>query len=142
MLRVKLKPDFPKYYLLVTAGLIWNIAGFLLCWTAYQWLAPLSWHARVSLGMTGIVLSLPAYRYVFKKIARKNIGRLGLLPAQSCLFAFQAWKSYLLIAVMITLGIFLRHSPVPKSFLSVIYLTIGGALIFGGIHYFKHRFIH
>ena len=61
-------------------------------------------------------------------------------PTPSCLFAFQAWKSYLLVALMILIGFGLRHSALPKPFLAVVYLTIGAALIFAGGQYFKNRF--
>ena len=137
---MNLKPGLPKYYLVLTAGLLWNGVGLLLCGSAFRWLAPLSWIGRIFLTAVGIGLSLPAYRYGFKKIVRRNLDRLALLPDSSCLFAFQAWKSYLLVALMILIGFGLRHSALPKPFLAVVYLTIGAALIFAGGQYFKNRF--
>ena len=41
--------------------------------------------------------ALAAYRYGFLKIALKNIDRLCLLTEKPCIFAFQAWRSYLII---------------------------------------------
>jgi hypothetical protein len=54
-----------------------------------------------------------------------------------CIFAFQAWKSYLIIVIMVGMGIALRHSPLPKPYLSVIYIGFGGAMILSGLRYFR-----
>jgi len=78
---------------------------------------------------------LAAYRFVFSAIALKNIGRLSHLPARACLFAFQAWKSYLIIVIMVALGAALRHSSIPRQYLAALYLTIGGALLLSSFHY-------
>jgi hypothetical protein len=53
-----------------------------------------------------------------------------------CFFAFQAWKSYLVIAFMVMFGFILRHSMIPKYYLSVPYTAIGGALILSSFHYY------
>ena len=37
---------------------------------------------------------------------------------------------------MICLGIILRHSPIPKQWLAVIYLGFGGAMILSSIKYY------
>ena len=55
---------------------------------------------------------------------------------KSCVFAFQAWKSYLIIAFMIGLGIFLRHSAFPRHYLAVIYLAVGLALLLSSLLYY------
>ena len=77
-------------------------------------------------------------RWGFGGIALKNIQRLRRLPDRGCFFAFQAWKSYLIIMVMIALGVTLRHSSIPKHFLAVAYTAIGGALIVGSFYYYRH----
>jgi hypothetical protein len=58
------------------------------------------------------------------------------LPAKGCLFAFQAWRSYLIIGVMIGLGFVLRHSQIPKAYLAIVYFAVGGALILASFHYY------
>jgi hypothetical protein len=37
---------------------------------------------------------------------------------------------------MITLGIILRNSAIPKQYLAVIYTTIGGAIFLSSFHYY------
>ncbi|MEF9437835.1 MAG: hypothetical protein L0922_03485 [Candidatus Mariimomonas ferrooxydans] len=54
-----------------------------------------------------------------------------------CIFAFQAWKSYLIIAIMIAMGIILRHSQIPTYYISVIYIGFGGAMILSSIRYYR-----
>jgi hypothetical protein len=132
----KLKPSVSKYWLMALAGLMWSVVGIMLCRLAYIWLkaVPVQW--ALSLGSLGLVSALAAYRFGFSKIALKNIFRLCLLPDKVCIFAFQAWKSYLIIIFMIVLGITMRHSPIPKHFLAVIYATIGGALFFSSFHFY------
>ena len=41
---------------------------------------------------------------------------------------------------MITGGILLRHSAVPKSYLAVVYAAIGGALLQASVHYYLRFF--
>ena len=53
------------------------------------------------------------------------------------MFSFQAWKSYLLVAFMIALGITLRHSALPRPILAGVYLAIGGALFLSSLRYYR-----
>jgi hypothetical protein len=133
----KLNPAVPKYWLIAMAGLMWSVVGIMLCRLAYIWLASVNWSLGLPLGLIGIISALAVYGYGFSKIALKNIHRLCLLSDKCCIFAFQAWKSYLVIIFMIMLGIALRHSPIPRHFLAVIYLTIGGALFVSSFHFYR-----
>ena len=109
----------------------------VLCRLAYYWFKEIEWFTALPFGLLGVFLSLVAYRLGFSGIAKKNIDRIFLLPEKGCIFAFQAWKSYLIIVVMITLGIVLRHSPIPKHYLAIVYTTIGGALLLSSLHYYR-----
>lgn len=133
----RIKPAVSKYLLIALAGLMWSTAGVMLCSMAYYWLKGVDWLTALPLGLFGIILSLAAYGFGFSGIAQKNIDRICLLPERGCIFAFQAWKSYLIIACMITLGIILRHSPIPKHYLAIVYMTIGGALLLSSLHYYR-----
>jgi hypothetical protein len=119
------------------AGMMWSMVGIMLCRLAYIWLAAVNWSLWLPLGLLGVISALAAYGYGFSKIAYKNIVRLCLLPDKCCIFAFQAWKSYLIVILMIMLGITLRHLPIPKHFLAVIYATIGGALFLSSFHFYR-----
>lgn len=131
-----LKPAVTKYWLIALAGLMWTGVGVMLCRLAYIWLAVISSAVAASLGLFGIGMAVAAYYLGFSKIARKNIKRLCLLTERTCVFAFQTWRGYLIIGFMITLGIVLRNSAIPKQYLAVIYTTIGGAIFLSSFHYY------
>jgi hypothetical protein len=131
-----LKPAVSKTWLIVLAGLMWSLVGLMLCRLAYHWLAVIRWREVVPLELLGIVLALTAHQFCFSRIARKNIARLSLLTEKTCIFAFQRWKSYFLIGLMIPLGIALRNLPVPRPYLAILYTTIGGALFLASLQYY------
>jgi hypothetical protein len=133
----KFNPAVTKFWLLVLAGLAWSGVGILLCSMAYRWLALENGWAPLAAGAAGILISLVVYRFGFINIARKNIRRIHTYVDRACAFAFMPWKSYLLMAGMMALGITLRSSAIPKFYLSVLYTAIGGGLFFSSLHYYK-----
>lgn len=132
----KLRPAVPRNWLIATAGVMWSAVGVILCLMAYHWLVTVVTKSPILFGLAGFLLALVVYYFGFSRIARKNIDRLFQFQDKVCFFAFQAWKSYLIIALMATLGAFLRHSSISKQYLAVIYLTIGGALVLSSLHYY------
>ncbi len=133
-----LKPVVPKCWLFAASGVMWSAVGLLMCATGIGWLVREGIVRGVGFELMGLVLAVIFLRWGFGGIALKNIRRLRRLPDKGCFFAFQAWKSYLIIMVMIALGITLRHSPIPKTYLAVVYTAIGGALFLGSFHYYGH----
>jgi hypothetical protein len=132
-----LKPAVSKTWLIVLAGLMWSVVGLMLCRLAYHWLVVIRWRRVVPLELLGIILALTAHKFCFSRIAQKNIARLSLITEKTCLFAFQKWKSYFLIVLMIVLGIALRNLPIPRLYLAVLYTTIGGALFLASLQYYR-----
>ena len=51
------------------------------------------------------------------------------------------WKSYILIITMILAGYLLRHSPIPKLYLAVLYTGIGTALILSSVRYLRYLLV-
>jgi hypothetical protein len=135
----KLTPATSKVWLYTLAGLMWSGVGVFLCSLTIKWLAPLKFAPKAWFLLGGIVLALCIYRFGFSHLADKNIQRIKSIPKPKvCLFAFQQWTSYPLIAVMISLGIFLRHySPIPKPWLALVYIGIGGSLLLASFHYYR-----
>jgi hypothetical protein len=110
----------------------------MLCYLAYGWLLQVKVLNALLLAFAGVLLGTVIYRFGFLGLAIKNINRIQLLPEKACLFAFQEWKSYPLIAVMVMLGITLRHSPIPKSYLAVLYIGIGVGLFLASLQYYLY----
>ena len=132
-----LKPGVTKLWLIALAGLMWSGVGVMLCRLAYNWLAVVHRGMAASLGLLGVLLAVAAYRFGFSKIAQMNIKRLCMLTERTCIFAFQTWRGYLIIGVMILLGSTLRGSMIPRYYLAVLYTTIGGALFLASLSYYK-----
>lgn len=130
------KPALPKAWLYLLSGLMWSAVGLMLCTLAYGWLLQVEVLNALLLAAAGTLLGTAIYRFGFLGLAINNIHRIELLPEKACLFTFQEWKSYPLIAVMIALGITLRHSPIPKPYLAVLYIGIGLGLFFASLQYY------
>ncbi len=132
----KLKPALPRPWLKLLSGLMWSGVGIMLGRLAWGWLRLLDLSQAILLGFIGILLAMGIGGLGFGPLARKNLERIARLPSRPCLFAFQAWTSYPLVVVMIGLGITLRHSPIPKTWLAALYLGIGGGLFLASIYYY------
>ena len=135
----KLKPAAAKVWLYATAGLMWSAVGIFLNSLAYGWLEPLQWTLVLPLVLAGAALAFTIYYFGFSHLADKNIRRIhAIKDEKSCIFAFQRWYSYPMVAFFISLGIFLRkYSPVPKPILAAMYIGIGGSLFLASFHYYK-----
>jgi hypothetical protein len=131
------KPTVARRFLLLIAGLLWSGVGILLCSMAGGWLLHTPWPTNMLGAGVGIASGILIYRYGFSRIALKNIERISRKPEQVCLFAFQAWRSYLLITVMMALGFILRHSGLPRYILAVIYSAVGSGLTLSSILYYE-----
>jgi hypothetical protein len=103
---------------------------------AYQWLAEMHSDGALWIGLGSLAVGLAVYRFGFSHIAQKNIRRIEALATPASLFAFISPKSYLLVAGMMTLGMALRSSPIPRGYLAVVYVTIGVALFLSSLPYY------
>ncbi len=134
----RLNPAVSKRWLLIIAGMMWSAVGIMLIKYAVGWLAALALVSALAWGTPGAVFALIVYRFGFSHIAHKNIRRIQANPARVCVFGFQEWKGYGMIVVMMALGILLRTSALPRQLLSLIYNTIGGALLISSLHYYQY----
>lgn len=133
----RLNPAVPRHYLFVLAGGLWTAAGTILCLRAEVWLEVFPLGTEIELEALGAILAVLGYLYLFIHIVRKNIDRITGLPERVCLFAFTAWRGYLLIALMIGLGLALRSTSIPKYYLSVPYTAMGIILLAGSAKFYR-----
>ena len=131
------KPAVPRHYLFAIAAVLWTVAGVILCVRGETWLEGLSRGTEFALEAASLALAVPGYLILFTKIVQKNIDRISRLPERTCLFAFTAWHGYLMIAVMMTIGITLRNTSIPKYYLSVPYSTMGVILLMGSFRFYR-----
>lgn len=133
----KYDPTVDKRFLVALSGILWSGVGIMLCRLAVNWLSMPEAQNVIWLGTTGIILSLFIHHFGFLKLVDKNIARITAKQGKVCIFGFQPWKSYFLILIMIGMGTMLRHSSMPKHYLSVIYTGFGGAMLLSSFRY--HR---
>jgi hypothetical protein len=133
---VRLEPAVNRRTLAVLSGVVWWAVGLGLVIAAARWLNGVPRDHASLLAAAGLLAAVLA-GYGFRRIAAKNLRRLAAFPDRRCVFAFQSWRGYGTILLMITLGWGLRHSPVPKPWLVPVYLAMGGALMRGGVEYFR-----
>jgi len=133
----KFKPGVEKHMLLLIAGLIWIAVGSMLLGFSYFWLRDAGNNIVLLAAGSGIVISLFVHHFGFLRIVDNNLGRILPMQGKRCIFSFMPWKSYILVLVMVAIGILLRLSPIPRTYLSVLYIGIGAALILSSIRYLR-----
>ena len=140
-LKEKFKPASHKKVLLAIAGIMWCGVGIMLVSMAAKWLQVYkmnSWFFVIS----GFIAALVIHHFGFLKLVNKNLVRISELPQRPCVFSFISFKSYIIIIIMVSMGIMLRHSAIPKQYLSVLYIAIGMALFLSSIRYFRSLFMY
>ena len=135
--RDKYKPAVSKTVLVFIAGFVWICVGSALLFVGFSWLWEASHVNSYWFGGAGIILGLFVHHFGFLKIVDKNLARILPVDEKRCLFSFIPWKSYLIILIMIAMGTILRHSPIPKHFLAILYTGIGSALILSSVRYVR-----
>ena len=133
----KIKPSVSKNTLIFLSFFVWFAVGSMLLVFAYSWLkASQVNHPFLFVGI-GIGTSLVIHHFGFLRIVDKNLGRILPMEGGKCLFSFMTWKSYIIVVIMVTMGNLLRHSTIPKTYLSIIYIGIGLSLILSSIRYLR-----
>jgi hypothetical protein len=133
------EPAVSRRTLILSAAITWGLVGGFLSLRAVFWFKSPS-PSVLGLAILALGLGFLKGRFIFSRLARRNIQRIGELSPHKeriCLFAFQAIQSYVIIVGMMALGILLRHSSLPRVYLAVLYLAIGSALIYASFEYWR-----
>ncbi len=131
------KPGVPKSLLLIVAGTVWIGTAIALDFLSFSWLSTEKLHDALFAAAAGFLFALIIHHFGFLRIVDKNVKRIQAMEGRRCVFGFIPWRSYLLIFVMVLSGILLRHSPLPKLYLAVLYTAIGTALFLSSVRYFR-----
>ncbi len=133
----KFKPAVEKPVLLLLAGALWIVVGTMLLTFSFHWIRALQDNFSFIYICAGVALALVIHHFGFLRVVDKNLKRILPMKGKKCLFSFMTWKSYVTVLIMIMMGVLLRHSPIPKSYLSVLYTGIGLALILSSLRYLR-----
>jgi hypothetical protein len=131
-------PAVSRKVLRLTAGVVWTAVGLALCVAAAHWLVVTHSHWIVPLSM-GVIVGAFIYRFGFLRLVNKNKARISEQAPGSnkvCLFAFQSWRSYGIIIIMMGMGYGLRHLSISRIYLVPIYMAIGIGLFLASLHYY------
>jgi hypothetical protein len=137
----KFNPVVDKKILVLIAGIMWCGVGMMLMTFAITWLTVYAGHGKLLFYIAGYLAAIPIHLWGFLKIAEKNLNRLLPLTTKKCVFSFMTWRSYIIVLIMVSMGIALRHSLIPKQYLSILYNGIGLALFLSGTKYVRFFFI-
>lgn len=132
----KFNPAVDKKVLLLLAGLMWAAVGGMLMVFAWIWLEPEPIKIHIIFVSISILIGLAVQRFGFSHIVDNNLARILPMTTKCCVFGFVPWKSYLIILLMVAMGRLLRTSPVPKSYLAIVYITMGLAMFLSSFRYF------
>jgi hypothetical protein len=133
----KFTPSVDKRILVFLAGSMWCGVGIMLVHYAVSWLSADESKIKVFYYASGFLAAMPIHHFGFLKLADKNLKRLLPLNEKKCLFSFMTWRSYIIVLVMVSMGISLRHSSIPKNYLSILYNGIGLGLFLSGLRYLR-----
>jgi hypothetical protein len=133
----KWKPAVPASVLVLTAGTIWLGTGIMLDSLAANWLGDKPPAVILGYLSVGFFCAMVIHHFGFLGVADKNLQRILPMEGRRCLFSVFPWKSYILVFIMISLGRLLRHAPISKPHLAILYSGIGTALILSSFRYFR-----
>ncbi|HEY6915289.1 MAG TPA: hypothetical protein VI413_11480 [Paludibacter sp.] len=135
------RPGIPKRYLLFVAALMWTVGGGMLFMRGFSML--LLFHRLLWLKVfIGIIAGLMFYFLLFSKISFKHTQRIIRMNVEKpFIFSFFNLRSYVLMALMISMGVMLRSTGiVPAEYLSVLYVTMGVPLTISAFRFYYYGF--
>lgn len=137
----KIKPGVPKRLLMFMAAIVWTFAGGMLLFKGSVFLEQTSQYSLLKIGLS-IIGGALFYWFIFSRISLNHALRIVNLKQENpCLFSFFSIKSYIIMIIMISLGVFLRTSGiVPVAYLAVLYLTMGIPLFLSAFRFYYFGF--
>ncbi len=132
-----LKPTTTRRGLLFMAGVVWAVAGGILAYRGLNFIGEAAPHPVV-LFVIGAAGGALFFVVMFRTISARHIFRIvHITHERPCLFSFLGWKSYLMMALMITLGMLLRNASfVPRDELGTAYLMMAVPLLASSYRFF------
>ena len=118
---------------LVAAAGLWTVVGLGLAAAGLAWCSGPALPWSVVLAGAGLAAGLVKGRFVIRRMAERNAGRIIARGDGRCLGGFLSAKTWLLVAVMMVSGMVLRRSAVPRPILGVVYTAVGTALLAGSV---------
>ena len=128
----RIAPRASRRTRLLVAALVWTGIGVGLLVAGLRWtfLAPsMAWRAALPVALAAGLLK---GRYVLAPRAAANASRILASAESRCIGGAFSWGAWMFAVGMMLLGITLRHSPVPRPWLGLLYAAVGTALVVAG----------
>jgi len=133
----ELKPGIPRRHLLLVAAAVWLFAGGFLLFRGINMLpqTTMLW-LKIPLA---VVAGLLFFHLLFLRVSLKHITRIRSLEIlRPCIFSFFDWKSYLLMAIMITSGILVRRTGwIDMQWISLFFITMSTPLLLSAVRFLR-----
>ena len=84
--------------------------------------------------LLGLVIGTAKSLLVLDKTAKKSLQRIMEMNDNTCIGAVYSWKTWLLVALMMTFGITMRKLVDPGLVIGTLYVAIGWALFLSSRH--------
>lgn len=125
-----------KQYLLLIACLVWSIAGANIVRIGFE--AYPGYLTVLNIFLSAVVFAVFQI-FIFGKLVKKHTKRIVSYEERQWFIKFFDVKSFVVMAVMMTGGIWLRVSgAAPEQFIAVFYSGLGVALLLAGISFGIH----
>ncbi|MFC2113864.1 hypothetical protein ACFLRI_00790 [Bacteroidota bacterium] len=128
-------PRVPKRILLFVAAIVWSYASYRVFLLCLNLMKDLSRHFIVFL--VGSATYLIFFRYVFLPVLQRHTKRiLNKDREYVCVFSFFDLKSYLIMALMISLGVISkRYFNLPPFVMSSFFVALSFSLFTSSIYF-------
>ncbi|MGB3223632.1 MAG: hypothetical protein WBB23_12590 [Desulforhopalus sp.] len=126
----RLKPGVNKRTHLFLSAILWTGVGLMLIAKGGFRLSYLEvWDRQALIIFLALLAgSFKAY-FILDKSAGRVINRILNFKDGTCLGAVYSVKTWILVLCMMGMGVILRNSALPVNLISLLYLTIGWALL-------------
>ena len=126
----------PKNQLMLIAGLVWCLAGAMVCVIGLPLELGLAPSHLILFPLAGVIF-LAFYLFVFSRLVRKHTGRIRARPEERLpIWNFFNASSWAVMAVMMGGGMALRLSHlVPDWMIAFFYSGLGVALLLCGVRF-------
>jgi len=121
-----LKPGVNRSVHLFAAPLLWTSVGIMLMVRGWLWIGQ---DNRIWFLAAAFAVGTAKSLLVLDRTARRGVERIVRMQDGTCLGAIYSWKTWFLVALMISSGILLRTFFSPGAIIGTIYLAIGWALL-------------
>lgn len=118
----------------MTSALMWSFIGFMLMIRGAVYLIS---GGQYSLLFFILFLGLIKFFAVFRNVARNNVSRIAGLEGKVFIWSLFPLRTWMLIAAMIILGVFLRLFCQLQAVYSVVISGVGLAMLIGSGIFWK-----